>query len=235
MLNFKQFLIESKKSRKEHFCWNDGDLIIAKGSLNEEGSYENPTHTENYDASEETEAHLNKSAKKHAKSFGKEHHDAIKEYKAYSLGLNGYHRNRIYEPKNDYREEQTKHMDHVTSGKTSHDMHVFRSFGADFPIHHFKTGDELHDKGYTGTSLNHKTTLSMSQSKTHDGHPIIAKIHVPKGSKGHYIDHHGYAFSHEKEFLLHRGTTFKVHGHSFDKNRGVHYINMSVHKQEDHK
>lgn len=74
------------------------------------------------------------------------------------------------------------------------------------------------------------------------GVPIVARIHVPAGTKGHYVDVEGDSeHSHEQEFLLHRGTTFQVDRHSLVRRDGVlnlrnmgswapgiHVIHMSV-------
>ena len=74
--------------------------------------------------------------------------------------------------------------------------------------------------------------LKFNQEKGIGNKRYIFKIHVPKGSKGHYLDHQHNAHDHEREFLLHRGTTFKVTHHSSDDDH--HFIHVKVVKQDHH-
>jgi hypothetical protein len=76
----------------------------------------------------------------------------IKEYKN-SSEINSKLRNsaRKLEDKDDI--EHVKYLDAVTSHKTDKDMHVYRGFKNNFQIHNLHPGHIIHDKGYTGTSL----------------------------------------------------------------------------------
>lgn len=78
-----------------------------------------------------------------------------------------------------------------------------------------KKGDMFHDHGFTGTSLDPNQT-HMFADNDHHGRKITAAIHVTPGMKGHYldVDEMRSDYPEEKEYLLHRGTQFKVLGHS---------------------
>ena len=267
MINFKSFLTEAKKkkTRKDRFTWKEGDVTVtkAKGLKEAEehhGTWENPrtdhvTHrdedkphwndykhqTNNHEKyRKETEEHLSSEAEKHAKTFSDEHHAARKYYKADSGEINMAHRHIPQEHLAEHIKEKTKNLDHITSQKTSKDMHVYRGFSG-HEIHKLQHGDTVHDKAYVSTSVSHATARQLFAS----AHPtkydttthkhVLAKIHVPAGTKGYHIDHHeDHENAGESEFLLHRGTHFKVTGHSHDPATHTHYVHMTVHHQDEH-
>lgn len=74
-----------------------------------------------------------------------------------------------------------------------------RPFGIFNDLHSLKIGTVYQDKGFTSTSID--------KSKSFSG--IKVKIHIPKGSKGAYVDSIS-AFRGEKEFLIPPGAKFRV-------------------------
>jgi hypothetical protein len=137
-------------------------------------------------------------------------------------------------------EDHVHHLDKVTNHRTVEHHTVYRGgFKGDktkFPI-----GHEYTDHGYASTSFHRSTAKSFAKEhkvgKDSEGwdkyKSHIHVIHVPKGSRGHYLDVQGddsnHSNSEEKEFLLHRGTRFKVTHHSEDGSH--HYIHSRVVKQ----
>lgn len=129
-------------------------------------------------------------------------------------------------------------VDHLTSAHTIHPMHVYRGFRSGIGFHKdAKPGDIYQDHGFTGTSLKSHIAINfsgMSATKEHGDVRHVAKIYVPPGTKGHYIDVDGRSsYSSEKEFLLHRGTHFKVLGHSIHKDtvsnsEKIHVLHLEV-------
>lgn len=143
----------------------------------------------------------------------------------------------------DYHEhdmdDKVHHLDNVTNHRTVEHHVVFRG-GIPGDKTRYPIGHEYTDHGYSSTSFLRKKAINFA--KTHNvgmgGSSYKYKahihvIHVPKGSRGHYLDVQGengkHAYSSEKEFLLHRGTRFKVSHHSEDENN--HYIHSRVVKQ----
>jgi len=133
---------------------------------------------------------------------------------------------------------------------------VYRGIG-DVPltrqIRNMKPGDTFTDKGYGSASLSPKKAQSFSMGtyadRAHDNfehlpviqrqHPkdahyynTIMKIHLPAGTKAHYLDinHHDVndksimrnragvkEYGDEREVLLHKGMKYQVMGHSIQK------------------
>lgn len=145
-----------------------------------------------------------------------EGHIRVKDYRSFSnrrsVGL--------VDEKRGHKIDHYDALDRITGKPTKTDMHVYRGF-SDFPVHEMKPGTEFTDHGYTGTSRNVRTATSFSHL-TSGSKPMehIARIHVPAGTKAHYLDHptaeqpSGSMHSRENEILLHRGTRFRVMGHS---------------------
>jgi hypothetical protein len=241
MISFKQYLTESKKkSRRNHFAWQEDDYTIHSLKEDVQGHPISNEHENYNNLDKKALKHLNSDAKKHTKKLSQEHMDAIERYKGMSSDINNHHR--IRKRSGTYGknlDQMTHHLDDITSGKTSHDFHAYRSF-ASHNISHLNPGEILHDKGYTGTSLDHEFVHEWSsspwnkRSDVHSGHKIVARIHVPAGTKGHYLDHHDNPHKFEKEFLLHRGTHFKVTHHTTDSKNKIHYVHMTVHHQDEH-
>lgn len=159
------------------------------------------------------------------------------------------------------------HLDKALNGhKTTEDHHVYRSFGGSLNVGELKKGAVIHDHAYVSASHSHQVASEFAgdrstlHRKGEDGtshfHHFIAKIHVPKGTKAHHLDNAeakktwDHPNGHEDELLIHRGTSFKVTGHSAhseaptswkgwdgkDNKEQHHYhiVHMKVHKQENH-
>lgn len=126
-------------------------------------------------------------------------------------------------------------LDRVTSYNTRVSSHYYRGIDRLSGIHLKKPGEEFIDHGYTGTSRSPDVAIDFSGE--HHGGPlhgyrILARIHVPPGTKGHYLEQNkdfAEDFG-EKEFLLHRGTRFRVTGHSVmdHPHSRVHIMHMTV-------
>ncbi|AMQ65932.1 hypothetical protein AAY80_239 [Stenotrophomonas phage vB_SmaS-DLP_6] len=215
---------------------------------------------------------------KYHASLGDGSKRAIKDYKGNSYdGIN----KRLRRTKGAVSEKEDKeswsasdhhntihHLDKaLNNSKTTEDHHVFRSFGGSLNVGELKKGALIHDHAYVSASHNHGVAhefagdRSTIHHKGEDGtshfHHFVAKIHLPKGTKAHHLDNAeakkswDHPNSHEDEVLIHRGTTFKVTGHSVhskaptswhdtwsgkDNKEQHHYhlVHMTVHKQEDH-
>lgn len=144
----------------------------------------------------------------------------------------------------DYHEHELDnhihHLDNVTNHRTTDHHTVFRG-GHPGDKTKFPIGHEFTDHGYVSTSFRKHTAQGFSSShqvnKDKHGYGTVKHhihvIHVPKGSRGHYFDVKGEDSDHsnheEKEFVLHRGTRFKVTHHSEDNHN--HYIHTRVVKQ----
>ena len=159
------------------------------------------------------------------------------------------------------------HLDKTLNGhKTTEDHHVYRSFGGSLNVGDLKKGATIHDHAYVSASHSHEVASEFAGDRstihhhddqgTHHFHHFVAKIHVPKGTKAHHLDnaearkHYAHSNGHEDEMLIHRGTTFKVTGHSVHSKEPTswkdwngkenkeqhhyHLVHMKVHKQEDH-
>lgn len=151
--------------------------------------------------------------------------------------------------------DRVKGLEKATSVGTPKDMHVFRGIYPQAGIHRLKEGQKFTDHGFTGTSFSASTAGGFggahgpidqnsssfySKLKHKDsgapwemaGHGIIARIHVPEGTHGHFLDvNNDSEHSYEEEFLLHRGTTFQIDRHEIGpylNGRPQHVIHMSV-------
>ena len=199
------------------------------------------------DEGEEHHKKLSAEYAEHGRKLSPEHHNSVAVYKGpmykainHPLRHNGeQHKHEHYRLADEEHKKHVERLDHVTGNhKTTKAMHVYRGFDG-HNIHHLDKGDVLHDKGYTSTTVKHNRTNTFSSWDTakHDGKEkrVVAKIHVPKGTKGYYLDNeaHTHGSMAEKEFLLHRGTHFKVLGHTHDPVTDTHTVHMKVHKQDD--
>lgn len=140
------------------------------------------------------------------------------------------------------RDDHIHHLDSATNHRTVEHHVVFRG-GHPGDKTKFPIGHEFTDHGFISTSFSHHTAKGFSKAyptkkdahgyaeKKHKDHVHV--IHVPKGSRGHYFDVNGEDSDHsnhtEKEFVLHRGTKFKVTHHSEDPH--AHYIHSRIVKQ----
>src|SRR5690606_26418955 len=133
-------------------------------------------------------------------------------------------------------EHHIHNLDNVTGHRTQEHLTVFRG-GTPGDKTRYPVGHEFTDHGYTSTSFSPSVAKSFSKShKVSTKHGDLHKshihiIHVPKGSRGHWFDVHGedsdHSHSHENEFVLQRGTRFKVTHHSEDEH-GNHFIHSRV-------
>lgn len=159
----------------------------------------------------------------HGKRLSDEHVRELEIYKSNSRHLNDDLRN----SENHTESGTIKHpysrairrMDHVTSHVLKNNYNVYRGFGDHSEhIKDLKPGDTFTDHGYTGTTTNEH--IGMQWSFLHydpqGSYHHVAKIHVPKGTKGHYLDMHENDYNNENELTLHRGTKFQVIKHSHE-------------------
>ncbi len=218
---------EEKNDRKDHLSWNNtNDLDTTKKKLKEDLDHPSLSK-EQIDSFHE-----------HRKSFNNQHAHYLGRYKDQSSVFNQAHRLKSKVKKERFK-DMTKHMDHITSQKIKHPMEVHRGFGSDFDVTKLKTGSHFTDHGYTGTSLSKHIASGFAdgsydpETKKYSKH--LAHIHVPAGAKGHYLDLENHPHSNksflgkesEHEFLLHRGTKFKVGHHEKDK-EGNHIVHLHV-------
>lgn len=236
MKSFKKFLENlktpkpEKEDRKDRFKWDIDHIEIHPKKKLDEKTYSHPdhdsgAHPEHLPHHDQFKAHGEHINKHHEKK----HLAAIHRYKEDSSIVNDHLRSG--KKPHAVQKEITHHLDHVTSHKTTKDMHVYR--GADqkhHDWHNLKPGTEFTDHGYTSTTLSHNTASEFGDRKilkhgVHDKHHIF-KIHLPAGTKAHHFDHHENESDHEHEVVLHRGTKFKVTHHSTHGNH--HYIHATV-------
>lgn len=171
---------------------------------------------------------------KHIKAGEKKYHNHLDHDHDDEPSDDDYHEHEI--------DDHVYHLDNVTKHKTTEHHTVFRG-GHPGDKTKFPIGHEFIDHGYSSTSFSHKTSKNFAHTyatnkagtdyKSKKSKDHVHVIHVPKGSRGHYFDVHGedagHTNHHEKEFLLHRGTKFKVTHHSEDED--THYIHTKVIKQ----
>ncbi len=149
----------------------------------------------------------------HQKTFTPAIHKTLAKYKMNSHdSFNGVLRGTLnakeHKKKYGYYHTPTelKHMDHVTSHPLHEPMTVYRGFRKDdnHDISKHPPGHEFTDHGYASTSLNPHTAHSF-------GH--VTKIHLPAGTKGHHLPDENKTYNGEDEYLLKRGTKFRVLKH----------------------
>lgn len=232
----------------DRFVWKAGDVEVhPPRALKEDtqnlhhGTYEHPhpeppeyedhhsRHNKSYKADQEQfEGHGHDIESSHPKSHHSILHYKEDGYETINKGLRGNHALHIHD------HEHTKHLDHATSFKTKHDMHVYRGMSHDaHEFHKMKPGSEFTDHGYGSTTGNFGTAHSFAHNgganfwdKSKPRH--IMKIHVPKGTKAHHFDYHSNDNSHENEVVLHRGTRYRVSHHSHDHENNIHFIHAHV-------
>ncbi|SRR6266550_5896859 len=113
-----------------------------------------------------------------------------------------------------YEHHRVAKLDAVTDRPMKTAFTAYRGF-ASFGdrVQHMKPGQTFTDHGYTGTTLSPAAAHYFS-GETDSGQRHIAKIHIPAGTKGHYLPASSDEHPYEKELLLHRGTQFKVLKHT---------------------
>lgn len=174
---------------------------------------------------------------------------AINQYKSHSTQIN----KTLRRSEGKSQAPETKHLDALTSHKTTEPHVVYRAFGGTFKTAQLTPGTILKDHAHISTSFDPEVaknfhsghvTSSEKNGETHTHHTkVIAKIHLPVGTKAHHIDgsHHG-DNDHEDEVVLHRGTSFKVTHHTthttpHPKKPNTwyheHVVHMTAHHQEE--
>lgn len=137
---------------------------------------------------------------------------------------------------NDLLRKNIRPLDDLTSYSTKRPHDVYRGMKPEHigNIENYIPGKIIHDKGFTGTTPDPNIATRFAPRDEHPNH-VIFHIHVPKGTKGFFIDHNRSGrFSEEKEFLLRRGSHFKILGHTIHKDiyPSIHVIHMTVHHQD---
>lgn len=242
----------TKPDRSGHLSWKASDVEFLRKNkpIKEEKpvthgtlDYEHAPVEEHKDHSIDGEHHEYQQA--HRDTFTKPMDSAAYHYKD-SSAINKHLRTGASIPAS--HKDRLPMLDKVVDHPTSEDMHVYRGFaGNHIDFSKLKVGDVIHDKGFTGTSLKHHIAHGFSdQSSMHHDHlgnkiavRKVAKIHVPKGMKGHYIDmqqmaHHEvsqpYPAHTEDEFLLKRGGHYQITGHSKMTATGKDHANRPYEK-----
>ncbi len=135
-------------------------------------------------------------------------------------------------------EKHVEHLDSLTSHETHKPVSVYR--GVHHSFRSLPVGTHIEDKGYTGTSAHRHVAerFGVNGEEHKDGkviyHNTVAHIRLPKGTKGAYLPNHNASsrFKQEGEFLMHRGSKFKVTGHSHtveqDEENPNHYHHFHV-------
>jgi len=233
------------------FIWEDGDVQPVMANLTE--------WTVDKPLAERGKAHFRSTTEPqpgslehadfdaHNHTLSPAHHQHISYYKGDSYSTNYYLRHQKHRQTNwgdttDKHPAQLHdhiiHMDEVTSHPISEHRIGFRG-GLRGDISKFTPGYVFQDHGYTGTTPHASVAAGFSgqyNARAHSGKPVVHVIHMPPGTKAHYIDiHHpsGDLSADENEVVLHRGTKFKVTHHSEDKD--YHYIHSRVVGQKPRK
>lgn len=110
-------------------------------------------------------------------------------------------------------EKALKHIKSLDSaiekaGRTTADVIVARGVKNGARWQHLKTGDVFVDHGFGSTSVSNSTASSFAGEGKER---TLLNIRVPKGSRGMFVGHHS-SVGHENEFILPRGTHFKIEG-----------------------
>lgn len=208
----------------------------------------------------------------HRRSFSTIEEVARKAYKNNSTSVNHRLRHGVpspYLPRND-GDSFIKHLDRITSLPLSEPVTLYRGFNLEFPIHRLRPGDSFVDHGFVGTSRKFDAVkqhgyphLDPKKDPVYDypqlgtegplkGMTTLAVIHAPEGTRGHLLDIHenekskspGEIFGDEHEFLLGRGTRFRVrkrailhgfgtrqfpwHDHDMRRREKFHVIHLDV-------
>lgn len=244
--SFKNFVKKEKEKepdRSAHFLWRDGDIVpLEKKEIQEkhdlgDNSFDNPKivftsrakHDRHTDYERQLDPHLHKYAAINS-TFNDDHRRMLSTYKIDSEPLNSRLRNKdrhengqILVPYQSHLKDYAD-LDHATSNTIDHHFFAWRGL---YPhvARQMETGKIWQDHGYTGLSLSRTTAGGFAglhdnpkvREKVNNSPVIMARVHITPGTKGFYINHSkAYPLSHEKEFLLHRGTQFQVIGHSIN-------------------
>ncbi len=237
---------DKKEDRRERFSWDKNDLEHHKDQL-KEYTHDNPLKkTKNIRKLETKFDH--DQFREHKAGFNDDEQAAFRAYKIRSKQLNTALRQKKHDNLEEHHVKQTQHLDHVTSHRIHSDMTLFRGGLKKGQDHtNFPVGHEFTDHGYTSTAVKHLMAREVFANrpvrKTGENRwemyhkPIVHVIHAPKGTKGHFVDvkdinENGkqvkakHPNSDEDEFILHRGTRFKVTHHS--ETDDAHYIHSKI-------
>jgi hypothetical protein len=222
------------------FVWNAGDLEpFSEGNSLEE--HEGPPQSQVRPSNLSPEQ--KRDFEHHRLSFEHDHHIVLRGYKVgfRKVGIGDTNAEKINLGLRTGRKTPehaaiTKLLDHVTSQKIAHPLTVYRGLGDSVDISKLKPGSTRKDRGYASTTLHPDIASAFAKHGLMKGKRMfhIAKITVPAGSKGHMLDiNRGEAEEREEEFLLHRGTHFKVTHHSIephhsDPSQFFHVTHMHV-------
>jgi hypothetical protein len=115
-------------------------------------------------------------------------------------------------------EQITKDLDSaLAKGKSNKDIVVYRGISHEGTYEKIKenVGGTITDRAYQSTSVDKKIAGDFSVHAT-------VEIHVPKGSRGAYVDGTAGTNSYEREFLLPRGSKYRII--SIDKRSGKDHV-----------
>jgi ADP-ribosyltransferase exoenzyme len=191
---------------------------------------------ENHD---ENVAGMKESSKKYSHKLSHEEAKHIASYQIGSYKVNDPLRNK---KSNKIAKEHTHSLDKATDHELPNDLMVYRG------VHHSfadsPAGTEITDHGFTGTTVDPKIGNFFAGRKDWTSPKTVARIFLKKGQKGNYLPNsktnldkelspithqEANVLDREHEFLLPRGTRFKILGHSRGDD-GEHYINMEAHQ-----
>jgi hypothetical protein len=124
----------------------------------------------------------------------------------------------------------------IAKASVPHDTVVYRGiedlnhYG--FPSHHDAVGSTIHDKAYVSTSLSHHTAYNFTGGEYADkgANRAIIRTVLPKGHKASFLE--GVNNMGEAEYLLPRGSSFKITGHGGYTHEGVPILDAEVHHHE---
>lgn len=231
-----------------HAPWDHAELSTTPHPDVEEPHKDNMAHWEN---------HLHVIREKHGQTnvWGNPVLTSLHHYKedSYSYFNNHLRDHYAHTPSDiwvdDGVHERVAHLEHLTSLTVKKPLNVYRGFGSHRDLTHMRVGQHFIDHGFTGTSfrkdMGHSYGLynhgehwdereKVFKKQKLEGYTSFARIHVPAGSKGFYLDHPKAQspLESEKEFVLHRGTRFRCIGHSLEhatNNWGTHTKSHIVH------
>lgn len=117
-------------------------------------------------------------------------------------------------------------VDKTLGQRTTRDMITYRAQGAKSEltriIRSLKPGDTYKDPAYTSTSVDYDRTLRRYSMDPRAGGPgVMLTVVVPRGTKGAYLPAKNSGNQQESEFLLARGTTYRLLSTEQDTKTGV--------------
>jgi ADP-ribosyltransferase exoenzyme len=232
--NEKLWLIESWQDKRHIHHESDVDHVPPTSGLTDwhQAALSNPHHHE-----------LAHDTKEYHKNLPQKESNHVAEYQLDS-GLVNRHL-RTEEPLNELKQQRVNSLDKVTSNTLKHHTVLYRGMHPDFGK--LPVGSTIHDKGFTGTSLEPHAARQFADAEDSNSGPkkYVGRIFLKKGQKGSYLpfskpNAHDDLKSKtedldgsEDEVLLPRNTKYKIIGHSPQpKDPGsryqTHYINMEA-------